>query len=110
MRMELIRRMDRALNEARGGFTTRAELISEAVEQLLVEISYEEAPPEPKRDGVASRRGGSPLPVASAEVAWEMPMRLSEGISRVAERRPAPPPSMTPLADLTDTVLMRFDL
>lgn len=47
MRVELIRRMDRALTEGRGGFTTRADFISWAVEQLLDEMSYEEAPPEP---------------------------------------------------------------
>lgn len=55
MQVELIRRMDRALSEARGGFTTRADFIAEAVEQLLVEISYEQAPPEP----VATRASGA---------------------------------------------------
>jgi hypothetical protein len=49
MRVDLIRRMDQALSEGRGGFTTRAEFVSEAVEQLLVEISYKDAPPEPRR-------------------------------------------------------------
>lgn len=56
MRVELIRRMDRALTEGRGGFTTRADFISWAVEQLLDEMSYEEAPPEPMALRIAAER------------------------------------------------------
>lgn len=56
MRLDLIRRMDGALAEGRGGFTTRADLMTEAVEQFLVEISYEEAPPEPPAGEASSAR------------------------------------------------------
>lgn len=56
MRVELIRRMDRALTEGRGGFTTRADFVSWAVEQLLDEMSYEEAPPEPMALRIAAER------------------------------------------------------
>src|SRR3954453_17781684 len=67
MRLELIRRMDRALSEGRGGFTTRADFILEAVEQLLVELSYEEAPPEP----TARYGDGETVPSDQSPTHWE---------------------------------------
>ncbi len=45
----LIRRMDEALVSGRGGFQTRAELMREAVDNLLNELDYPEAPDEPAR-------------------------------------------------------------
>jgi Arc/MetJ-type ribon-helix-helix transcriptional regulator len=45
----LIKRMDEGLTRQRGGFSTRAELIREAVENLLNELEYPEADPEPAR-------------------------------------------------------------
>ena len=47
MPVGLIRRMDEALVQGHGGFTTRAEFLREAAENLLVELTYEDAPPEP---------------------------------------------------------------
>lgn len=45
--IDLIKRMDGAIVEGRGGLETRAEFIREATENFLAEISYPEAPPEP---------------------------------------------------------------
>jgi hypothetical protein len=56
MRVELIVRMDRALTEGRGGFTTRADFISWAAEQLLDEMEYKDAPPEPLALRMAAER------------------------------------------------------
>jgi hypothetical protein len=56
MRVELIRRMDHALTAGQGGFTTRADFISWAVEQLLDEMTYQEAPPEPLALRMAAER------------------------------------------------------
>jgi hypothetical protein len=75
MRLDLIRRMDTALNETRGGFTTRADLISEAVEQFLVEISYEDAPPEPSAGNANLARSvphDRPFAVDSADAGNDM--------------------------------------
>lgn len=43
----LIRRLDEALLQRLGDLTTRSEFVREAVENLLLELSYESAPPEP---------------------------------------------------------------
>lgn len=45
--VELIVRMDRLLSRRTSGFTTRQQLIREALENQLLELSHEEAPPEP---------------------------------------------------------------
>jgi hypothetical protein len=45
--LDLIKRMDQALADGRGGLGTRAEFIREASESFLTEISYPDAPPEP---------------------------------------------------------------
>src|SRR5690606_21965505 len=45
--LSLIRRMDELINQGVGGYQTRAELIREAVEALVLELSYERAPDEP---------------------------------------------------------------
>lgn len=47
MPVALIRQMDEALSRGRGGLETREQFIREAVEGLLAEVSYAEAPPEP---------------------------------------------------------------
>jgi hypothetical protein len=44
MDIDLIRRMDGLILRRQGGFDSRAEFIREAVEALLVELSYEPAP------------------------------------------------------------------
>lgn len=49
----LIRRMDEAIVAGQGGFETRAELMHEAVENLLNELDYPEAPPEIRAAGDA---------------------------------------------------------
>lgn len=45
--ISLIRRIDTAVLDGRGGFETRTELIKEACENLLLELIHEEAPAEP---------------------------------------------------------------
>jgi len=47
MALGLIRNLDRALVAGAGGYTTRAELISDAVRDRLLELEFEPAPPEP---------------------------------------------------------------
>lgn len=44
---ELIRRLDEALLQHIGGFETRSEFVREAVDNLLLELSYDVASPEP---------------------------------------------------------------
>lgn len=50
MAIELIRRMDRLLSEGVAGYETRAAFIAEAVDSMIVELSYEPAPPEPAHE------------------------------------------------------------
>jgi hypothetical protein len=45
--VSLIRRMDQTIVAGAAGFSTRAELMREAVENLLNELEFPEAPPEP---------------------------------------------------------------
>lgn len=45
--VDQIRRMDELLVEGAGGFHSRAEFIREAVENLIIDVQYEPAPPEP---------------------------------------------------------------
>src|SRR4051812_29359877 len=45
--VELIVRMDRLLSRRTSGFTTRQQLIREALENQLLELSHEGAPREP---------------------------------------------------------------
>ncbi len=44
--VKLIRQLDEALQERLGGFETRTEFVSEAVENMLLELKYEPAQPE----------------------------------------------------------------
>lgn len=62
MPAELIRRLDEALLQGLGGFETRAEFVREAVENTLLELTYEPAPPEPsaERRPAASGETGGP--------------------------------------------------
>jgi len=46
--VSLIRRMDQLLLKGTGGYQTRAEFIREAVEAMVLELSYEPAPEEPR--------------------------------------------------------------
>src|SRR5262245_27656382 len=61
--VDLIRRMDQALAEERGGLGTRAEFLREAAESFLAEISYPAAPPEPDGGGPESK----PVALAAEE-------------------------------------------
>lgn len=51
--------MDEAIIAGRGGFETRAELMREAVENLLNELTYPEAPVEPIQARTGDPRNGS---------------------------------------------------
>jgi hypothetical protein len=61
--VDLIRRIDEALAEGRGGLETRANFIKEASENFLAELTYPDAPPEGGEPGgevgrfVAIRKG-----------------------------------------------------
>ena len=63
--ISLIRRMDETVASDRGGFRTRAELMREAVENLLDELDYPEAPPE--------RSSLGPQLLADSEVSKNQP-------------------------------------
>lgn len=65
MPVELIRRMDEALVANLGGFSTRAEFIKEAAENLLIELRYDEAEPEPAARARSSMSSGPTVPKPS---------------------------------------------
>lgn len=48
--VELIRSMDRALLKGLGGYQTRSEFIHDAVENLVMELTYETVPEAPEAD------------------------------------------------------------
>jgi hypothetical protein len=60
--VELIRKMDEALAEGRGGLETRAAFIKEAAENLLAEVTYPDAPPERATSAAASEGTDVPKP------------------------------------------------
>ena len=98
--VDLIKRMDRAIVDGRGGLETRAELIREATENFLAEISYPEAPPEPSprarqvvarpSDDTRSSRRDEPVTLLPQEVLEAIPTWEREELR---------------LADLVDTAL-----
>jgi hypothetical protein len=65
----LIRRMDEAIASGRGGFQTRAELMREAVENLLNELVYPPAPVEVRAGGAAAEEPRFPAGPAVDNVA-----------------------------------------
>ncbi len=102
MSVDLIRRMDRALSEARGGFTTRAAFVTEAVEQLLVEISYEPAPPEPVIAPASAERSPPTWPEDASRV--PLPVQMGEDREMLQRLPNQELPAMT-LSDLDATAL-----
>lgn len=82
MPAELIRRLDEALLQGLGGFETRAELVREAVENTLLELTYEPASPEPsarrkpaafdEADGSSPRTDGNASVAVSAKASPEL--------------------------------------
>lgn len=61
MALGLIRNLDRALVAGAGGYTTRAEFITDAVRDRLLELEFEPAPPEPSESpGAAALRDRRP--------------------------------------------------
>jgi len=64
--VSLIRRMDQLLLKGTGGYQTRAEFVREAVEAMVLELSYEPAPEDPRLHALAvaasapPTTGGSP--------------------------------------------------
>jgi hypothetical protein len=65
--LDLIKRMDQALAGGKAGMETRAEFIREATENLLTEINFPEAPPEPARPVGRDSRGEKTRNLDSAE-------------------------------------------
>src|SRR5438445_3302956 len=49
--LALIRQMDRLLLDGIGGFTTRNELVREAIESYMLELTHDAAPAEPALSG-----------------------------------------------------------
>ena len=110
--VSLIRRLDGALVLRLGGFETRAEFIREAVENQLLDLQYEPAPPEPtmhgasdsaaerharasESDEAAGRRAQGPLREAGDDSGAPDDLKIVEEADRTTE---AP-------ADLGATVL-----
>jgi hypothetical protein len=71
--LPLIRSMDRLLVEGVGGFTTRNEVVREAIESYLLELTHEPAPAEP---AVRSRRARGRLAVAPTRLDPDQPELL----------------------------------
>jgi hypothetical protein len=88
----LIRRMDEAIVAGRGGFETRAELMQEAVENLLNELDYPEAPPE-IRGANADPAGADRRRGAASEIVPPVGASRSRNVDSVRDERPplAPP-------------------
>jgi hypothetical protein len=59
MPADLIRRMDQALAAGRGGLETREQVLREAAEGLLAELTYPQAPPEPVPPAVPMQSGSA---------------------------------------------------
>ena len=96
--LDLIKRMDQALAGGKAGMETRAEFIREATENLLTEISFPEAPPEPARSAGGDSRREQSGSVASSERTGVTPSKALASI---------PPWEMEELrlADLAGTAL-----
>lgn len=94
--LALIRRMDESIVAGRGGFQTRAELMREAVENLLNELAFPQAAPEP---GVGADSAGA-LSTPKAEQAPSHTLDEALGALPSWERQ-----ELT-LADLTGTALV----
>lgn len=114
MPVDLIRRMDEALSTARGGLETREQFVREAVEGLLAEMNYPEAPPEPlaatpARAVSTPGSSGSPLleGVLASVPSWEQEeLRLSD---LAGSALPSPPPGATlddGIADCADEPML----
>lgn len=60
--VDLIQRMDNLLIQGVAGYETRADLVREAIEAMVMELSYEAAPPEPgasaSRTKTSTKNGG----------------------------------------------------
>lgn len=78
--VELIKKMDEALAEGRGGLETRAAFIKEAAENLLAEVTYPDAPPERATSADASTRGANSTPVRSSVDSEHQVVALPAGI------------------------------
>lgn len=77
----LIRSMDALILEESGGLRSRAEFIREAVENLVLELSYPEAPSEPTPS--------LPSPTRQAATSPREPLEKSSGVSPVRIRSAA---------------------
>jgi hypothetical protein len=101
--VDLIRRMDEAIGAQRGGFQTRAELMREAVENLLTELDFPDAPPEP-----AGRRTAAAGPAPTDGRAGSMVSIGGDpmvGLDQAVAGLPAWERDELRLADLVDTAL-----
>jgi hypothetical protein len=112
--IDLIKRMDRALAGGQAGMETRAEFIREATENLLTEISFPAAPPEPARAigretrgddqarGLASSEQTDVAPVPADALASIPPWEIEE--LRLADLAGTALPPAPPGATLDDGV------
>jgi hypothetical protein len=92
----LIRRMDELVLKGTGGYQTRAEFIREAVEAMVLELSYEPAPEEP-RPHAATLLANAPPAAAGppgAQPAPAEPLR-APALNLEETRLGSPPPSIT---------------
>ncbi len=81
--IELIQRLDQALLRRLGGFETRAEFVREAVENMLLELSYEPAPPEPLQEKFSNSADANP-DAASNSMSSAEPFDLSRATLDIA--------------------------
>jgi hypothetical protein len=96
--VELIRRMDELVLSGKAGFQTRAEFIREAVEAMVLELSYEPAPGEPMTRAVARVSGGSAPHMVASDFERDQVKAFeleASGFELQATRLLAPAPGVT---------------
>ncbi len=92
--LDLIRRMDELVGTGNKGYQTRQELMREALEAYILDLSYEPAPaePPPRQSAVPERRSSRtpstperPLPQRKAVTVDKWPTELSWTVLRAPE-------------------------
>jgi hypothetical protein len=102
--VSLIRRMDELLTRGTGGLHVRADFIREAVEAMVLELSYAPAPDEPAAQALSSSGGlGRPLSQESAH-RWCAPAHEGSAFTLEATKLYAPDSVIT-VADRSGDVV-----
>ncbi len=103
--VSLIRRMDQLLLKGTGGYQTRTEFIHEAVEAMVLELSYEPAPEEPRLHAMPLPANAPPVSAGppGAQPTPAEPLK-APALDLEGTRLGTPPPSVT-LDDGEGTVI-----